>query len=224
MHVEVPKPKFSSLREFAAEYLMIVISIGTALALEHAVQSWHHRHLAEEARQRMDVEIQQNTQQIIKDLEHNKTEMQALAKLHAGLLHDIKAKVPDAQAIAHLTSLTKGNLGFSLNSPTTSHDAWDVAVANQSASWLEPAELQRYSRTYALFRDMAAVTTMSVSMFNGAQMMKTASDLQMGTAKPGEVLFTITSMQGSYAVVINELSRMSKELEAAKAAAHHRDA
>ena len=49
MHFEVPKSK--SLREFGGEYLMIVISIATALGIEHMVQTVHHRHKAEEAAQ-----------------------------------------------------------------------------------------------------------------------------------------------------------------------------
>jgi hypothetical protein len=47
MHFEVPKAK--SFKEFGGEYLMIVISIATALALEHSVQTWHRRHMAEQA-------------------------------------------------------------------------------------------------------------------------------------------------------------------------------
>jgi len=39
MHVEVPKSH--SFKEFAGEYVMIVVSILTALALENGVHRYH---------------------------------------------------------------------------------------------------------------------------------------------------------------------------------------
>jgi hypothetical protein len=47
MHFEVPKAK--KFKEFGGEYVMIVISILTALALEQGLEALHHRHLAHEA-------------------------------------------------------------------------------------------------------------------------------------------------------------------------------
>ena len=46
MHFEVPKVKMHSLREFLQHYLMIVLSILTALGLEQWIEGAHHRHAA----------------------------------------------------------------------------------------------------------------------------------------------------------------------------------
>ena len=81
MHFEVPKA--SSFKEFGGEYLMIVISIITALALEHGVQTLHHRHLAHEAGTRIDAEIQANVRELDQVLTHNTAELTKLQALRA---------------------------------------------------------------------------------------------------------------------------------------------
>ena len=69
MHVELPKAK--KFKEFGGEYVMIVISIITALGLEHAVQSYHHRHLAHEASVRIEAELRSNLAELDDAITHN---------------------------------------------------------------------------------------------------------------------------------------------------------
>ena len=94
MHFEVPKAK--SFKEFGGEYLMIVVSIITALALEHFVQSIHHRHLAEEAGAKLDAEISANIQQIGEALAQNQQRVKQLIVVRDELLDGIRNKVDDA--------------------------------------------------------------------------------------------------------------------------------
>lgn len=57
MHIHLPKIPHS-WREFFKEYAIIVLGVLTALALEQGVESIHERHLAHEAREAIDQEMQ----------------------------------------------------------------------------------------------------------------------------------------------------------------------
>ena len=50
MHIELPKIRLHSLREFATHYLMIVLSILTALGLEAWIERVHHERAAADLR------------------------------------------------------------------------------------------------------------------------------------------------------------------------------
>jgi hypothetical protein len=215
MHFEVPKSKFASIREFAGEYLMIVVSIGTALALEHAVQTVHHRHLAEEAAARMEAEIRANIAEIEKIGQHNLAKGKELEVLRDTLIEDIKAKKPEQATFEHFATISKGELSLSLQWPSLKHEAWDVAVANQSASWMAPEVLQRYSSAYAAVRDMQASTNTSMTFLSGPQMIKTLTDLQLGFIAPHELAYTINQMIGSYSMVNNMVRDTKVELRKA---------
>jgi len=95
MHFEVPKAK--TFKEFGGEYLMIVISILTALALEHAVQTWHHRHLAHEASEKMQIELKQNIRDVKEVLAFNEPKRKALEQAREQMLAAIHAKTSDAE-------------------------------------------------------------------------------------------------------------------------------
>src|SRR5476649_1725330 len=114
MHFEVPKAK--TLKEFGGEYLMIVISIATALALEHGVQTLHHRHLAHEAAVKIDAEIQVNVHELDEALNHNNEQLKKLQAASEQLLTGIKDKVDGQLLIKQLTQQHK--LGLSIMSPS----------------------------------------------------------------------------------------------------------
>jgi hypothetical protein len=215
MHFEVPKSKFASIKEFAGEYLMIVVSIGTALALEHAVQTIHHRHLAEEAAARMEAEIRYNIAEIEKIGAHNLSKGQELERQRETLTKDILGKTPEHLAVQHFATASKGELHLSLQWPSLKHEAWDVAVANQSASWMAPEVLQRYSSAYAAVRDMQASTTTSMAFLSGPQMIKTMTDFQLGSVAPHELMYTINQMIGSYELVNGMMRDVKAELKKA---------
>ena len=49
MHLELPRVRIHSLKDFIKHYLMIVLSILTALGLEAWIEHAHHAHAAEAA-------------------------------------------------------------------------------------------------------------------------------------------------------------------------------
>ncbi len=199
MHFEVPKAALSSFREFAGEYLMIVISIMTALALEHTVQSVYHAHLAAETAQMLDAEINANVDTIRAARRYNKEQLNTLGHLRQLLVHDIKAKLPEATIGEHFTAAAEKEKHFDLNVqiPALRHEAWDVAVANQSASWLPAPTLRRYARAYSFQRDVAQTATSNLStLLNGPAMMNALGDVQLGTVNPREMFHTVNQFIG----------------------------
>ena len=46
MHLELPRTRLQSLKDFIKHYLMIVLSILTALGLEAWIEHVHHKHAA----------------------------------------------------------------------------------------------------------------------------------------------------------------------------------
>jgi len=218
MHFEVPKSK--SLREFGGEYLMIVISIATALGIEHMVQTVHHQHKAEEAAQRMQTELRLSLAEIERVTAHNKVQIEEATALQKGLLADIKNKVAGQKAMDNFFESSKGKFNVSLQIPGFKHEAWDVAVADQSASWMSPRELQRYSGAYADLRDAQQAATVGMSLLTGSTMLKTMSNLEMDTSSPQELYYMLSELNFSYKQVNSSLedlrSKLSKTLEASK--------
>lgn len=211
MHFEVPKSK--KLREFGGEYVMIVISILTALALEHAVQTVHHRELAHEASERIEAELRLNAKDVRDVLESNERALKETQRVRAELLKGIQDKVPDAELMAHFKSDWKVGLSLSIKVPTLRHEAWDAAVANQAVTWMPDAQLQRYVTAYADMRDVQAIVLSGGSNFiDGPRMMDTLSDLDTGVATPHQMLKTLSQLRSAYGSVDGNLHGLLKSL------------
>lgn len=211
MHVELPKAK--KFREFGGEYVMIVISIITALGLEHAVQTYHQRHLAQEASERIEAELRADQKSIDTVLEHNVAMQERLEKLRAGLLDDIRRGTPEKEAIAHVLAKDKEALNLSIHSPTLRHEAWDVAVANQAASFIELERLQRYAALYAHVREIEAISNGSSNNFvNGPEMMAVLSDLQLGQAHARDLVRLMLQMSVTYGGIDGNLVNLRDDI------------
>jgi len=211
MHFEVPKAK--SLREFGGEYLMIVISILTALALEHGAQSYHHHQAAREASEKIDAELRSDIKEIEEVLAHNNEQVANLMKTQQELLAGIRDKVGDAKLIEQAITGRKDSLSLSIMSPTLRREAWDVAVANQSVGWMRQDELERYSAAYGKMRDVEAISNSSNNKFLDLPGMRNvASDLQMGVADPRAVFRMLNQMISAYSAVDGNLDGLQKEL------------
>ena len=64
MHIEPPKVSMHSVKEFFTHYLMIVLSVLTALGLEALLEHMHHAHAAEAAQQAIETELANNVAEI----------------------------------------------------------------------------------------------------------------------------------------------------------------
>ena len=208
MHFEVPKAK--TLKEFGGEYLMIVISIATALALEHGVQTLHHRHLAHEAAVKIDAEIQANVQELDAALNHNNDQLKKTLLAREQLLAGIKDKAADHTLITQLMQQHK--LGISMLTPSLRREAWEVAVSSQAVSWMPQQQLERYSGIYASMRDVHSISSSGSNFLNGAAMLNTFSDIQMGEGDPKAVYRTLTQMISAYSNTDGNLQELRDKL------------
>ncbi|MCU6496333.1 hypothetical protein LPN04_00840 [Rugamonas sp. A1-17] len=218
MHFEVPKAK--RLKEFGGEYLMIVISIATALALEHGVQTLHHRHLAHEAADKIDAEIQINIHELDDALNHNNEQQKKTMAARELLLAGIRDKVDSPVLIKQL--LQQHKLGLSIMMPSLRREAWEVAVANQAVSWMPQQQLERYSSIYANMRDVQLISGSGSNNFlDGAGMLNTLSDINMGQGDPKAIYRMLSQMISAYSSTDGNLQDLRNNLaKSAKDAPH----
>lgn len=222
MHFEVPKSK--TLKEFGSEYVMIVISILTALALEHTVQAIHHKQLAHEASEKIEAELRVNAREVKDVLAHNERDLQQITRVRDELLQGIRDKAPADTLLARFKTDWKAGLVLSISVPTLRHEAWDAAVANQAVTWMDDERLQRFATAYATIRDVQTLSTNGgVSFLDGPRMMDAESDLETGMATPHEMLKALTQLRSAYGSMDGNMQGLLKYLpEAADtvAAAH----
>jgi hypothetical protein len=197
MHFEVPKAK--KLKEFGGEYVMIVISILTALALEHAVQSWHHRHLAHEAAEKMQVELRENIKDVKEVLAFNEPKRQALEQVRNQMLTAIRGKTSDAELMRRFEQEWKPAVRLSFRRPSLSREAWETAVANQAVTWMPREALQRYASAYGWIRDTGAFANTGLQPFlDGPRLRDVMSNVQMGGSNPQEIYRAVNQLLDLY--------------------------
>jgi hypothetical protein len=152
MQVDQPHHPPSSLHDFLRQYAMIVLSILTALALEHVAVSFQNRAAAAASRLRIEAELASNMQ----DLKHAEDTNQANNKAVAALLHALVDHLKAGKPIdPEVDALTKPVFDhFEIAVPTLQRSAWESAIADQSAGHLSAPDLRRYSEIYAASADV----------------------------------------------------------------------
>jgi hypothetical protein len=212
MHFEVPKAK--KFKEFGGEYIMIVISILTALALEHGAQSLHHHKMATQAAINMDAEIRANLKDLDEVLAHNTAKVAKLTAMRDALLADIRSGGSDAELVAAFLKNSNNEFGLSIQVPACRREAWDVAVANQAASWMPAEQLKRYSTAYGALRDIHLLTNGgSIGFLNAPEMKNVGSNIQMGIADPREIYRILNQMITAYDSIDGNLMGLRRELQ-----------
>ncbi|MFC4525822.1 hypothetical protein ISN76_01080 [Dyella halodurans] len=195
MHLELERVHLQSLKDFAKHYLMIVLSILTALGMEASIERSHHRSAASDASARIQAEIRANLAEIQKERSHDFARWQELGKIRDALVSDIKAHASDAAINEHFRAMTKDGFYLAFRWPVLRHEAWDVAVANQSAGWMDDDELRRYTAVYAAQNSTSATMTEDLpTVLNGPRMMDALADLQVGDVQPRELLYVVNQM------------------------------
>lgn len=215
MHFEVPKSK--KLKEFGSEYVMIVISILTALALEQAVEAVHHRHLAQEASERMDVELRANAVEVGKVLAHNEGKRDELMAVHDAMLASIRGKGSEAEWNARYQRQWEKELDISFQYPTLRREAWDAAIANQAVTFLPQPALVRYSSIYGDVRDINSLFHGGMTFLDGPRMLNAVSNIQVGIVDRQELFRTVNQMILTYNNIDGNLKDLQKKLAAATA-------
>ena len=210
MHLELPKTRLHSLMDFAKHYLMIVLSILTALGLEAWIEHTHHRNAAVTARAQIDEEIRSNLAEIDRARRHDLERMQALTKVRDTLLNDINAHASDATIHQHIHP---DDIWLDWRWPILRHEAWDVAVANQSASWIDNDQLHRYSAVYAAQNASTATMTEDLpTVLDGPRMFDAMIDRQTGNLQPRDLLHVVNQMVWLTSEAAHNLENTAKRI------------
>jgi len=212
MHFEVPKAK--TFKEFGGEYLMIVISILTALALEQGLESLHHRHLAHEASEKMDIELRENIKSVAAVLEYNEPKRKALEQVRDQMLAGIRSKSGDAELMSRFAHEWQAAMHLSLKSPLLRREAWETAVANQAVTWMPREALEQYAGAYGSIRDTSTLTHGgSLAFLDGPRLRDVMSNIQMGSANPQEIFRIMNQMLSAYDNFDGNLKSLSATMQ-----------
>lgn len=209
MHFEVPSLPHS-IKEFATHYVMIVVSILTALGLEAALQYYHHQHAAEAAQRAMEAELRNNLDDLRRSNADNEKRLKPLEDFSSLLVKDFDDGVTEAQMRQQITDRARDGVDVGVFYPKLRHEAWDVAVANQSASYLPPETLRRMSIAYAAQRD---VNPANLTIFvNLPAFLDAQTDARVGAADPHSFLRAIRQAAMTLRGATQKLKALEQDL------------
>lgn len=151
MLIEPPHRVSHGVREFLREYAMIVVSILTALLLEHAAVGMDARASARASRARIEAELARNLASVRDAEATNRADISLVTSVMRIAVEKLSAGDTNSADFVPLMTPISAHVGFSL--PTWQRSAWDAAIADQSASHLNPRDLVRYAEIYANAQD-----------------------------------------------------------------------
>jgi hypothetical protein len=203
-------------KDLAKHYLMIVLGILTALGLEAWIEHLHHRHAAAVASTQIEAEIRENKLAIEQARDRDRARMQVFEKIREGLINDIKSNATNATIIQHIHEEAPDGLYLDWRWPQLRHEAWDVAVANQSAGWIDSQTLHRYTTVYSAqnFRS-AEINAFIQSILDGPRMMDAMTDLDIGEVQPRQLLYVVSQMLGLASDTSSSLNLLDQEIDKA---------
>jgi hypothetical protein len=217
MHLELPKTPLQSLKDFLKHYLMIVLSILTALGLEAWIEHIHHKHAAEVASAQIEAEIRGNLEEVRKDLALDSHQEEVLSKMQDMLENDLKSNVPKAVMQQHIKDRASDFI-LDVRWPALRQEAWDMAVANQSASWIDEKRMYRFSAVYAEQRRSDLSIASNIQLINGPEILDAVVDVHTGNVEPVEFLHMVVQIETMQHTARNALSRLQQKLQDALSA------
>ena len=171
MQVDAPHHAPSTFQEFVRQYAMVVLSILTALALEHLAVAWHDSASARASKARIDAELQGNLVDL-RTAQKNNAENVDAVKAAVRALVDLLRKPPVDNDVT-MKTIKPALDHFGISVVGWQRDAWDAAIADQSASHMESADLRRYAEIYASEHDMET----EASLLLGGEWLTRAAEL-----------------------------------------------
>lgn len=214
MHVEPPSGPLMSLKEFGLHYLMIVLSILTALGLEELLTMRHHAEAGHAARAAIEHELLSN----LADLREAKTSNAERRVIAQAMGDELSAAIRKGETTATLQKkiaedyFPKLKRSIGLMVPVQAHQAWDVAVANQSAGFIEPEHLRAYSAAYALEHDALQGANSGMLMLDGPHMVEIETEIELGTIDPKRFLTLVRQVSSLNSVGLANLTGAEEEL------------
>jgi hypothetical protein len=138
-----------------------------------------------------------------------------LEKIRDRLAADIKAHASAAVISQHIQEEDAEGITLDWRWPSMRHEAWDVAVANQSASWIDADRLRRYSAVYAAQNTSTTIMVEdAATVFSGQRMADIQVDMQMDDFQPRELLHVVNQMAGMASEAAHSLDSLETRMEA----------
>lgn len=211
MHFGLRTIPLRSLKDFLAQFVMIVLGVLTALALDAWVQHVRHAQAAAVASNQIRQELQVDLGYVERVRAHDAERLKQLEQLRASLIHDVQAGLPDAVVEQHILARS-GDFGFGLNVATTRHEAWDMAVANQSIDWIDKAELRRYATLYARLDAYATSSRLNLQLnMQDTNINDVFLDMQTRQIQPRNFLYTLNRMTSAMHDAVNLLDGLQRD-------------
>lgn len=221
MLFDIRRIRVHTLTEFAREYVMIVVGILTALGLEHVATHRHDVEAARDSRARIVQELRQNLAEVRHARAENARRQEHLEPVLKVLEDDVRAGLPRQEANRHVVEGFKavGGLQLGFERPTLRHEAWDVAVADQSIAHVEPAALRGYAAAYAAQRDFEGSYAQGGLFIQIAPRVFDAfTELRLGRVDALELFKSMSLLRDSLNSLQGNTIELQQELEKALAA------
>lgn len=209
MHVEPPKPPHN-LREFIREYGMIVLSVLTALTLEHLAVNWGNRNDAAASRVRIAAELRQD----LADLRHSEAVNSKGIALVQGLLEPMLKQLAAGNTAAPKLD-PKQMMSISISMPSWQHSAWDTAIADRSAEHIAFPVLSKFAAAYTEAEDLNQISMLVLSGGWFEQGAALTVDIQSGRAN----LHAIAKFMMQYLIAVQQIRLTEQDLETKTVAA-----
>jgi hypothetical protein len=151
MHFDVPERLAHSAREFLGHYLMIVISILSALAAEQAVDYAYNVHKAHVFQVQVEVDLKRAREMVASAIQDNHRTVEAWLEL-LRRARALDGSCTPANEPVYRGILKDAVLGFRENTPIFPVSAWESAVSTGAVVYMGPQEVHRYSNAYVMQR------------------------------------------------------------------------
>jgi hypothetical protein len=137
MEIHAPHHPIMSFKEFLVHLSMVTVGILIALGLEQSVESYHHYHLAEEARQNMLTEIAEN-----------KKELDA----HLSGLKDLqKQRRDDVRVIERMLAhehMTEMSMSLNFANASLNSASWATASTVGALAYMGYGDVKQFAEIY----------------------------------------------------------------------------
>jgi hypothetical protein len=194
---------------------MIVLSIVTALALERAAVAIHDAAAARDSRARIEAEIARDAAELRRCEQSNAVDVKAATGVLKLLVAALKQGRVGQAALEPIFKPAYEH--FNIAAPSWQHDAWDTAIADQSASHMASADLRRYAEIYTTAREIDATTQL---LLGGEWLTR------MATLRLDEALGTLDGRAladglARFLLAVGQIDRMQQDLQTLIATGHN---
>ena len=215
--VDPPQSPIHSWKAFGIQYLMIVVSILTALGFEQVVMSARRTSGAEAAQREIEEELRKNLKDVRESFQDNATRLKALDTWDAEALRELAGSVPNPSNQQRLIASAKDIwVHGGIWTPNLQRAAWDVAIANQSAGNIPTPILRKYATAYTVQHDAEQSMRLNfMTTIDESHAINVLADVDVGKGTAQDVLHIMRQLSYVIRQTQNQLHHLEEGLAAA---------